>query len=154
MSWISWHIEKLRVSGNNDLNQRKVQQMTEGSSPKARILLIDDEKTVLFALKLLLQALGYVVIDFSEPEAAIAFAQTNRDYDVCICDLRMYTLNGLEVLEAMRKIEGSPPFVLMSAHATDDETDAAKDLGAAAFISKPFTPEELNELIARVVPKS
>lgn len=118
------------------------------ASPQVKhILLIDDEPSVVLALRLLLKAIGFEVADFSDPQAALEYAKNNAGYDLCVCDLRMPNLNGLQVLEEMKKIRPSLPFVLMSAHATDEEAQKAAALGSAGFLSKPFTPDDLKELI-------
>lgn len=112
-----------------------------------RILLVDDEPSVLFALKLLLEALGYKPHDFSIATAALDFLKGGNDCDLFICDLKMPRMNGLEVLAAVKMIRADLPFVLMSAHATSGEVDMAKQLGAIGFLAKPFTPEQLNEVV-------
>jgi len=117
------------------------------------ILLVDDEPSVVFALRLLLQAIGFKVADFSDPYAAIEFIRQGQRTDLCICDLRMPNLDGLQVLEEIRKIKKDLPFVLMSAHATDEEADKAAQLGSSGFLSKPFTPEDLKDLIAKLEKK-
>lgn len=117
-------------------------------APIQQILLIDDEPSVVLALTLLLRAIGFKVADFSDPYAAIQYAQAGGQADLCICDLRMPNLNGLAVLEQIRKVRPELPFVLMSAHATDDEVEKANELGSQGFLSKPFTPEDLKALIA------
>ena len=115
-----------------------------------RILLLDDEKSVLFALKLLLEAIGYSVTDFCSPEEAIEFLRGNDTPQLIICDLRMPKLNGIDVLRETKSIRPGLPFVLMSAHAGTDEVNEAKALGAFGFLAKPFTPDQLNELVARI----
>ncbi|MBX7143794.1 MAG: response regulator [Oligoflexia bacterium] len=115
------------------------------------IVLIDDEPSVVFALKLLLQALGYKVQDFSNPQAAVEWFKDNIPADVCLCDLKMPGLNGLQVLDATKRLRPELPFVLMSAHATGEEIEQALSLGASGFLSKPFTPEELQQLLADLI---
>lgn len=114
------------------------------------IVLVDDEPSVLFALKLLLQALGFSVKDFNAPLEAVSYLQGPERVDLCLCDLKMPKLNGLAVLQETRKTRPELPFVLMSAHASTDEVDRSKELGATGFLSKPFTPEDLKSLVERV----
>jgi len=117
---------------------------------KVRITLIDDEPSVLFALKLLLEALGFAITDFSDPEAALTHLGTPNVADVCLCDLRMPKRNGLQVLEAAKGIDSGLPFILMSAHASDSELQKARTLGADAVLTKPFTPDDLQAALAAV----
>ncbi len=118
------------------------------------IALIDDEPSVLFALKLLLEALGYTVYDFNAPGEGIAFLQGATPVDLCLCDLKMPDTSGLGVLEATRKVRPTLPFVLMSGHATTEEVDRSKELGATGFLSKPFTPEELRQVVEAIEKRS
>lgn len=114
------------------------------------IVLVDDEPSVLFALKLLLQALGFSVKDFNGPAEAIQYFAGASPVDLCLCDLKMPKINGLGVLQEVRKSRPSLPFVLMSAHASTEEIDRAQELGATGFLSKPFTPEDLKQLVEKV----
>ena len=114
------------------------------------IVLIDDEPSVLFALKLLLQALGFSVQDFNGPLEAIQYFEGSNQIDLCLCDLKMPKLNGLGVLQEVRKSRPTLPFVLMSAHASTEEIGRAQELGATGFLSKPFTPEDLKQLVEKV----
>ena len=120
------------------------------SIAKVRITLIDDEPSVLFALKLLLEALGFAISDFSDSELALAHLSTPDVADVCLCDLRMPKRNGLQVLEEVKKRAPQVPFILMSAHATDAELQKAKLLGANGVLTKPFTPDDLQAALASV----
>ena len=127
--------------------------MTEAPSKGVkihRVILIDDEKSVLHALKLLLEALGYTVREFSDPESAITYVSDSPEADVILCDLRMPKLTGLEVLAKCKAANPELPFVLMSGHAGDDEIETATRLGAFGFLAKPFTPDQLAEVVARL----
>lgn len=115
------------------------------------VLLIDDEPSVLFALKLLLDTIGYKVREFTKPLEALAALQQGYIPDLVLCDLRMPVMNGLVVLGETRKINSNLPFLLMSAHANQNEVDRAKELGASGFIAKPFTPQELNEAVEELL---
>jgi CheY-like chemotaxis protein len=123
----------------------------EEGQRRIKILLIDDEKSVLFALKLLLDALGYEVTDFCFAEEALMSLSSKQDYDLCICDLKMPKLNGIQVLEKAKSMAPSLPFVLMSAHAQNDEIEQAKNLGAHGFLAKPFTPEQLKAVVNEII---
>ena len=115
-----------------------------------RILLIDDEKSVLFALKLLLEAIGYSVTDFCDPEIALEFLRGDTASQLVICDLRMPKFNGIDVLRESKAARPNLPFVLMSAHAGQEEVTEAEGLGAFGFLAKPFSPEQLHELVGRI----
>lgn len=117
-----------------------------------RILLIDDEESVLRALSLLLNALGHSVVSHNVPEDAVAYLQSNpaEKLDLVICDLRMPGMNGLEVLSTVRDLQPDLPFVLVSGHATEEDVSKAEELGASGFLSKPFSGPQLTELIGNL----
>lgn len=120
-------------------------------SPSPReILLIDDEPSVLFALRLLLEALGFKVHAHGVPSEAIEALKSGLLPDLIICDLRMPKLNGIGVLTETKSFRPEIPFILMSAHASTEEVNSAKELGAFGFLAKPFSPEDLNALVGGV----
>jgi two-component system chemotaxis response regulator CheY len=119
-------------------------------TPSVHILLVDDEPSVLFALKLLLQALGYGVSEFAVASEALSFLQEGKRADMFLCDLKMPRMNGIEVLSEAKKIRPALPFILMSAHATNDEIDHAHTLGATGFLAKPFSAEELHRIVREI----
>lgn len=127
-----------------------MQDQSPPPNPIHDIVLIDDEPSVLFALKLLLQALGFSIRDFNSPPDAVAYLQGPDRIDLCLCDLKMPKMNGLAVLQEVRRVRPALPFVLMSAHASTEEVDRSQELGATGFLSKPFTPEELKQLVERI----
>ena len=110
-------------------------------------MLVDDEPTVLTALKLLLEALGYAVEAFPGGPQAITAMRTGSTPDLVICDLKMPELNGIQVLEQLHAHSPSIALALMSAHALPDDVERAKRIGVQGFLAKPFTPEELRALI-------
>jgi two-component system response regulator AtoC len=114
------------------------------------IILIDDEPSVLLALKLMLQALGYKVAPYSELEPALNAIKAARANDLVICDLRMPKKNGLKVLEETRTLNPQLPFVLMSAEPQNSEMAAAAAFQVSGFLTKPFTPQELTLLLEQV----
>lgn len=111
-------------------------------------MLIDDEPTVLTALRLLLEALGYAVEAFPGGQQALAALRSGSTPDLVICDLKMPELNGIQVLEQVHAHAPQIALTLMSAHALPDDVERAKRIGVKGFLAKPFTPEELRTLIA------
>ncbi len=120
--------------------------MTEEYQLRKKILLVDDEPSVLFALKLLLQTFGHSIIDISNPIRVPEELKTHSDIDLIMCDLRMPSMDGVEVLRIIRKNLPNLPFIRMSGHASAEETEEVLSLGHAGFLAKPFSVEELNDL--------
>lgn len=117
-----------------------------------QLVLVDDEPGVLRALSLLLTGLKTRVIPFSSPRDVIAYLATNPAPDAIISDLRMPEVNGIDLLFHLRKSGLSLPFILMSGHASSEEVTTASEANLAAFLSKPFTPQELIQVLLKVCP--
>ena len=114
------------------------------------ILLIDDESSVLSALKLVLKVLGHQVREFSNPLEALECLKSDPSLDLILCDLKMPVMNGIQFLEAARQAGVTTPFFLMSGHAVEQDVAKAKALGAAGFLGKPFTPQQLTALLESI----
>ena len=114
-----------------------------------KIALIDDEPGVLKALSLLLNAIGYEASTF---ERGIAFLESleTSEPELILCDLKMPEMDGFEVIEKAHEAKPTIPIVLISAHATKDDVEQAKLLGAVGFLAKPFSPQDLKELIQQL----
>lgn len=138
-----------------DIKETADSNKLEQQGSKKKIVLIDDETGVVLALKLLLQLYGFEVETFSDPELGIAHISNNaanpdqHSIDYILCDLRMPKKTGLDVLIATRRLAVKIPFFLMSGHASDEEQEQALELGAAGFLSKPFSPEDFLKLLGR-----
>ena len=93
-----------------------------------RVLVADDEEGIRFSLKLHLEDAGYVVEGVADGEAALQ-ALREKDFDFCLCDLRMPKRDGLDVLRAVTGEGLRTRILFMSAHA-----DAATALEAIARV--------------------
>jgi two-component system response regulator GlrR len=119
--------------------------MTES---KPRILLVDDDEQVLNMLKLFLTMLDAHVSAFSNPELALDYFSSHfEDVDCFLCDLVMSPKTGLEVLELSRQVSPNTVFYLMSANATSEDLERAKDLFVTGFIEKPMVHLQLEHLV-------
>lgn len=114
-----------------------------------RVLLVDDEQSVLFALTMLVQALGYEAEGYLHGQLALdAISQNSKAFDLLLCDLRMPEMNGMQVIAAARKIAPNLKITLMSGHATQEEVDMAHSIGVTNFLAKPFSAEQLSSVLA------
>jgi two-component system response regulator PilR (NtrC family) len=111
-------------------------------SPTTRLLIIDDEISLLDFLSLLFQGEGYEVEVAPSVEAARkAFERST--FDLVLCDVLMPDGNGLELLREIKAMETSPPVIMMTAYTSTKSAIEAMKLGAADYVSKPFDVEEL-----------
>ena len=110
-----------------------------------RILVVDDEPSILAAMTPLLQVRGYDVVTATTGHAAIDSVSRHLPALV-ILDLGLPDLDGVEVCRQLR--EGRTlPIIILSARGKEADKVAALDAGADDYVTKPFSPEEL---LARV----
>jgi DNA-binding NtrC family response regulator len=114
----------------------------DGSSPKPRVLIADDQREVREALRLMLKAEGFETETAASP-AEILQAVTTRDFDAVLMDLN-YTRDttsgreGFELMDRLRAVDGSLPVVVMTAWASVDVAVEAMRRGARDFVEKPW----------------
>ena len=108
------------------------------------ILIIDDEELMREALKVILDAEGYTVLESSNGEEGLRAAM-NRLPDLVLCDIEMPGLDGFEVLNAFRENPSTAgvPFVFLSGRNKPTDTRKGMELGADDFLTKPFESKEL-----------
>jgi two-component system KDP operon response regulator KdpE len=110
------------------------------------ILLVDDEPTVLRALRVALEAQDYVVTAVLTGEDALARV-TNGAFDLVLLDLGLPGMSGFDVIRRVRVLFPTLPIIVLSAQGDDAPKVEALDLGADDYVAKPFS---VRELLARV----
>jgi DNA-binding response OmpR family regulator len=105
------------------------------------ILVVDDDPHILLALRLALQARGYIVRAVPNGPSALAAAEDTRP-DAVVVDLAMPMMDGVEVIEKLR-VWTRVPIIVLSAHTDEANKVRALDAGADDFVDKPFGNEEL-----------
>jgi two-component system, NtrC family, response regulator PilR len=108
----------------------------------ARLLIIDDEGSILDFLSLLFQQEGYDVNTARTVEEARK-CLGDTTYDLVLCDVMMPDGNGLDLLREIKSGEADPAVIMMTAYTSTKSAIEAMKLGAADYISKPFDVEEL-----------
>jgi DNA-binding NtrC family response regulator len=116
------------------------------------ILVVDDERSQREILEMILSGEGYDVTTASSGEAALRFVQERR-FDLVLTDLKMTGMSGLELLERLVAFDKSIMVILLTAHGTIDSAFEAKELGAFAYLQKPYDREKLLETVGRALQK-
>jgi CheY-like chemotaxis protein len=112
------------------------------------LLLVDDEQTVLAVAGDMLSRLGYTVLPASGGEEALrVFAAHRGRINAVMLDLVMPGLSGVEVFERLRRLDPQLKVVLASGYSSEGEADRLLAQGAAAFLQKPFTIQQLAEVL-------
>ena len=113
-----------------------------------KILVIEDESAIRRVLIKILSEENETY-EVEEAEDGLKGLETvkNNDYDLVLCDIKMPKMDGIEVLEAARKIKPEIPFIMISGHGDLDTAVNTMRLGAFDYISKP---PDLNRLLTTV----
>lgn len=114
----------------------------------ARILIIEDEAAIRRVLVKILteENKGYEVFEAEDGLAGMEIIK-NEDFDLVLCDIKMPKMDGVEVLEAVKKIKPEIPMVMISGHGDLDTAVNTMRMGAFDYISKP---PDLNRLLNTV----
>lgn len=117
-------------------------------SEQLEVLLLDDEPIVGKRLKPALAKIGCNVELFEEPKAALQRID-QKEFDVVVTDIRMDEIDGIQVLEHVRKKSPRTKVIMITGYAMMALAREAMEKGAFDFISKPFQPDDLRKVIAK-----
>ena len=107
-----------------------------------KVLVVDDEEGMRHMLSILLKREGYDVSISEDGDSAIK-AMVKNQYDFILCDIRMPDMDGLQVLEEIKKRGLEVTVIMMSAYGTIETAIEAMKLGAYDYVSKPFKKDEI-----------
>lgn len=114
-----------------------------------RILVVDDEESILVPLEFLLRRAGYeVVLARTGEEAWQALAQ--GAFDLLVLDLMLPGLDGFAVLEKAKALPQRPKVLVLTARGREADRAKALALGAEAFMTKPFATQDLLAQVERL----
>jgi len=118
---------------------------------KTTVLIVEDDAGLREALVDTLLLADYQVVAADSAEQAIMMLG-RQPIDIVVSDIQMGEMNGLALLKAIKAKDANLPVLLMTAYATiDDAVQAMRD-GATDYLSKPFAPEVLLNLVGRYAP--
>lgn len=119
--------------------------------PDLRVLIVEDERHIIESLSFVLESEGFVVASELDGEAGLRRLRSERP-DVLVLDLMLPKMNGLEVLKLVRAdpaLRGLP-VVILTAKGRQQDRRMAEEIGADAFMTKPFSNAEVVEVVRRV----
>jgi CheY-like chemotaxis protein len=119
-----------------------------------RVLVVDDDPQVLKLLRLNFELEGYDVVSATNGEEALELVRGDSP-DVVVCDVMMPGIDGLEVVRRLRAHPDTVtlPLVVVSAKAQRADVSEGLRLGADAYVTKPFDPIELLQVVADLLGK-
>lgn len=110
------------------------------------VLIVDDERSIRMSLRTILSTLGYIIVEASRGEEAIALVRTAR-FDAVLLDINMPGISGIDVCRSIRRMTPQLPVLMLTVQGSEDRKIQALDAGADDYITKPF---HLGELTARL----
>lgn len=117
----------------------------------ARLLVVDDEEVVCQSCRKIFERQGVHVETCTDAPEGLRLA-TTRHYSAVLLDLMMPEVSGLQLLEQLRALNPSVPVIIITGFSSIESAAQAMRLHAADYVPKPFTPEEIVDAVARVVP--
>jgi CheY-like chemotaxis protein len=117
-----------------------------------RVLVVDDEPDVLLLCRLNLQQRGHELLEAADGSTALELAR-DRHPDVIVLDLMLPGISGYDVLEALQRDAETTniPVLVLTAKSLRADRERSHGLGASAFLTKPFLPNELCEMVDSLV---
>jgi DNA-binding NtrC family response regulator len=121
-----------------------------GIIPHLRVLVVEDELLIRYAIAETLGRAGHTVIEADHGAAAVrALTNTADAIDVVMLDYRLPDSNDLTLLAAIRRLSPRSGVILMTAHGTPEVTKGALDLSAYEVMHKPFELYDLEPLLLK-----
>ncbi len=108
----------------------------------AKVLVVDDEAHILKTVGICLESIGMRPVLHSRPQDALA-AIHNEVFDLAFVDLKMTPIDGMEMLEEIRKVSPATTVIIITAHGSIDSAVEAIKKGAYHYLQKPFDFKEL-----------
>ncbi len=123
--------------------------MNPHPNSKTRVLLVDDERSIVKVLSIKLRINGYEVMSTTSGAEAINLARTENP-DIILLDILMPEISGFEVMDRVRQFS-NVPIIMVSART--EMAEVARARGADGFISKPFDPDHVVKKVSSALNK-
>src|SRR5512143_2578025 len=115
-----------------------------------KVLVVDDEVILCQSVDKILRRKGYKVDAVTSVADALRALDSGARYDLIIADLMMPQAGGLELLSAVQKSWPDLPVLIITGFSSIASAVESTKLGAAGYLPKPFTPEELEKAVEAV----
>lgn len=121
------------------------------------ILAIDDSPTIRISVEFSVKNLGIPVMQAENGVDALAKIKTIKsrgdDVAICICDINMPQMDGIEFIREFRKTDKFTPVIILTTESGEDKIKLGKESGASGWIVKPFQPADLVAVLERFLKK-
>jgi len=142
------YLPKLELKQVKKKNVAK--KTTRGGSE--RILIVDDEESIIKLLEKILISLGYKVDAFTNGKSLLkAFMHTPEKFDLLITDMTMPDLNGADLSQQILEIRPDFPIIILSGYSASIDQDKAKAIGINKFLMKPVSKKDIANAVREVL---
>jgi len=117
---------------------------------KNRILVVDDDHAMRLALSESLESCGYDIVAAENGREALELFKMGK-FDLVVTDMKMPGMTGIEVLRGVKELSPEIPVILITAYGTVGTAVEAMKEGAAEFIMKPFSLDDLEAVVKHVL---
>jgi two-component system response regulator PilR (NtrC family) len=121
-------------------------------SAKARVLVVDDERSMQEFLEIFFRSEGYEATTAGDVDTALLHLESD-DFDVVITDIQMPEKSGLDLLRALQKNSPETVCIMMTAFASTETAISAMKEGAYDYITKPFKVDEIRVVVEKALEK-
>ena len=117
-------------------------------------LVVDDSPTMRQMVALTLTNAGFTVVEAEHGKDAVNKVAGGSKVDIVVTDLNMPEMDGIALIKELRKMAAFKftPILMLTTESAEDEKKAGKEAGATGWIVKPFNPELILKVIAKVLP--
>jgi two-component system, NtrC family, response regulator HydG len=126
--------------------------VASGRTPRAQILVVDDDKSMRDACHQILSRQGYQVEEASSARQGLGLLERSS-FDVILLDLVMPDLDGLDTLKKIKSVDSDCEVIIVTGYGSIPTAVEAMKAGAFHFLSKPFAPDDLRTVINRALEK-
>ncbi|WP_044416119.1 response regulator [Halarcobacter anaerophilus] len=117
---------------------------------KLKLLFVEDEADLVEIITDTLKKLDANFLSAKNGQEALELIEQNRDIDIIVTDINMPVMNGLKMIEELKKRGFNIPVIIMSAHTETDFINKAKELGVDNYLLKPFDFIKFIDLITEM----
>ena len=137
------------------LRQKEENPQKPAAATDAAILIVDDSRTIVHAFKTMLEGAGYQTLSALDGVQAVHVAKHQLP-DLILMDIQLPKISGLDVIRRLRTeaATAATPIVALTSFALSGDDQKAKDAGATAYLTKPFSPLALLALIRNLLPEA
>jgi DNA-binding response OmpR family regulator len=120
------------------------------SSLAPLVLIADDEMDILNLVRVRLERSGFRVVATYSGDEALRLAREHK-VDIAVLDVMMPGMTGLDVAKALRAEQPGLPIILLTARTEEADVRAGFAAGANAYVTKPFSPQELESRVTELL---